>query len=85
MEVRFTPEQIRYLLKSSFLDEGGRLALMQANHVEKDYIAEMSSEEAETLRDACGEQLQRAGFDEEYKTTKEGEMLEQLIDTFLIR
>jgi len=39
-----------------------------------------TDEDMDLLRDACGELLQRIGFDEEYVPTHEGELLERLID-----
>lgn len=36
------------------------------------------------MRDACSELLQRIGFDESYAPTKEGLVLERLIDELLI-
>ncbi len=45
----------------------------------------LSAEEADDLRDACGEQLQRVGFDQDYSPTKEGKLLEALIDKLLVR
>jgi hypothetical protein len=58
---------------------------MRATLSGQDYVAELSPEEADTIRDACGEQLQRAGFDEDYKATEEGTILESLIDKLLVR
>jgi len=36
------------------------------------------------MRDACSDLLQRIGFDENYAPTKEGVVLERLIDELLV-
>lgn len=41
---------------------------------------DISIDEYDSLRDLCGDWLQMYGFDENYNPTKEGEMLENLID-----
>jgi hypothetical protein len=40
----------------------------------------LDASEADHLRDACGDLLQRIGFDESYALTQEGDLLESLID-----
>ena len=39
---------------------------------------------ADTLRDACSEHLMVTGFDEEYRTTRLGSVLENLLDKLYI-
>jgi hypothetical protein len=41
---------------------------------------EISDEDADQLRDLCGERLQTHGFDQNYELTEEGRRLESLID-----
>ena len=48
------------------------------------YCLKISEEQADEIRDSCGEQLQLVGFDREYKLTPEGEILESLIDKFFV-
>jgi hypothetical protein len=43
-----------------------------------------SDEVAEELRDLCTDRLDTHGFDVNYRPTKEGEMLEALIDKLFI-
>jgi hypothetical protein len=57
----------------------------ESDAIEGEYVADVSPEEADSIRDACGEQLQRVGFDEDYKPTKESAVLEALIDTLFVR
>jgi hypothetical protein len=46
------------------------------------YVLIISDNNTDLLRDQFGEQLQLFGFDEKYELTKEGEILENLIDKF---
>ncbi len=41
---------------------------------------QLTDEDADTLRDLCGDRLQTHGFDENYEHTEEGKRLEDLID-----
>jgi hypothetical protein len=58
---------------------------MKAKQTGECYFVEIGDEDADTIRDACGEHLQRVGFDADYNPTPEGEMLEKLVDLFLVR
>lgn len=44
-----------------------------------------TDDQYDRLRDACSDLLQRIGFDEDYSSTKEGAVLEELIDRLLVR
>ena len=44
----------------------------------------LSDEEADELRDLCGERLQTHGFDHHYSVTPEGRRLERLIDALFV-
>lgn len=48
------------------------------------YDVEFSDEEAEIIRDKAGQLLQLKGFDLEYNLTKDGEILEEIIDIFYL-
>ena len=85
MRVRLTADEIEYLRNGGFLDEAAKMALMRGTFSGEEYLAELSPDDADAIRDACGEQLQRVGFDQDYKPTKEGATLEGLIDKLLIR
>jgi hypothetical protein len=43
---------------------------------------DLPAEVADEIRDACGEQLQRVGFDERYEPTEAGNIWETLVDKF---
>jgi hypothetical protein len=84
MKVVLNTRLFEYLLRSSFLSPRERALIMMAAPSEKGYCIEVSDGDADAIRDACGEQLQRVGFGVDYKTTPEGEMLEQLVDAFFV-
>jgi hypothetical protein len=46
--------------------------------------AELSLDDADQLRDLCGERLQTHGFGPDYKATDEGKRLERLIDELFV-
>jgi hypothetical protein len=50
----------------------------------KSILIECSEEQADEIRDACGEKLQIVGFGKNYELTNEGRILEDLIDKFFI-
>lgn len=45
---------------------------------------EISNDVADEIRDLCSEKLQIIGFDEKYKLTEKGKLLEELIDLFFV-
>lgn len=45
---------------------------------------DLSPDECDSLRDACGDLLVRIGFDESYEPVPEGVVLESLIDRLLV-
>lgn len=45
---------------------------------------ELNDDEADELRDLCGERLQTHGFDDKYDPTDEGVKLESLIDKLFV-
>lgn len=52
--------------------------------MEGSFILELELETAEKLRGYLTEQLAKTGFGKDYSLTKEGEILEALIDKFYI-
>jgi hypothetical protein len=44
----------------------------------------LTDDEADELRDLCGERLQTHGFGPEYEATEEGKTLERLIDELFV-
>jgi hypothetical protein len=78
---KLTVQEFMYLSCSRFLsDEWKHLMDQSIDKKGQDYFLMISEEKADELRDLCGDELQVTGFDEQYKLTKEGEILESLID-----
>ena len=69
-----------YIFKKNYLD-----ILSPPNQNENNYSLKISEDQADDLRDLLGEQLQLAGFDEKYLLTREGEILESLIDKLFVK
>lgn len=78
--VKLKNEEFNYLNTASFLDEKWRKLLSNAHNKNGKTYIEISDDNADDLRDQLGEQLQKAGFDLNYNLTKEGVILESLID-----
>lgn len=78
--MRLAREDIDYMLRVLELsaDLRNKLELAAAGR------AELSLEEADELRDLCGDRLQTHGFGEDYEATEEGTRLERLIDELFI-
>lgn len=70
-----------YLLSAGFLPSTlhQHLQSAQSNYA---ITLELSPEMAEEFREVFTEQLARVGFNEAYEPTKEGRLLEDLIDRF---
>jgi hypothetical protein len=86
LRVRLTSEEFEYLQSGRLLVESTADILARGVHLDTgDYILDVSTDQADRLRDAAGEALQRLGFDGNYKPTKEGTLLEGLVDRFFVR
>ena len=48
------------------------------------WILQIGTDDADEIRDHCGDALQERGFDERYEPTSVGKVLETLIDKFFI-
>jgi hypothetical protein len=82
MKVRLDLGELAYLRRRALLPSE---VLDQASPTGGGFLLNLSESDADNVRDACGEDLQRIGFDENYKPTKEGALLEGLIDKLLVR
>lgn len=82
IEIELTEKEHSYIFQTSFLPENFRSMLSAVKHQNDVYLLKVSEEHADEIRDLCGEQLQIVGFDEKYKLTQEGKILESLIDKF---
>jgi hypothetical protein len=84
VHVHLMPNELEYLSGAIFLTATQRNAI---RGVERQSPAsahlKLSRGMAEELREAFTEQLAKVGFDEAYRPTAEGKILEELIDSFL--
>lgn len=84
LKVKLNDKEYSYIHKAKFLDENHRKLFLFPKKEGAEYVLNFSENQADELRDLCGEQLQVAGFDENYELTEEGKILESLIDKFFI-
>lgn len=82
VKIKLDKIEYAYLCKASFLPKNFHNLLSSLKREENIYLLILSEKEADEIRDLFGEQLQLAGFDESYKLTQEGAILESLIDKF---
>lgn len=85
LKIELNKNEFNYLCKASFLKDRYRKILFASEHRTDHYSLSISEEQADEIRDLCGTQLQIAGFNDNYELTPEGEILESLIDKFLIQ
>lgn len=76
--------ECNYICRSIFFKRKYWKLLSSIEQEEGQFCMEISEEQADEIRDLCGEQLQIVGFDEKYELTAEGEILESLVDKFFI-
>jgi hypothetical protein len=84
LRIELNKKEYTYLCKASFLDNKYKMLVVSGEYNKDKYLIKISGNQADKIRDLCGEQLQVAGFDEKYELTKEGEILESLIDKFFL-
>lgn len=78
--VQISPDDARFMRHVLDLNERLRKVLDEAT----ERGGEVTDDDADQLRDLCGERLQTHGFDDDYKPTEEGQQLERLIDKLFI-
>ena len=82
-EFRIAPEQLGYLKRTFSRDKSlATLLIASTDAAGKESILRLNRFDAERLRGKLTEQLAKAGFDEDYALTSQGELLEELIDRF---
>ena len=84
IKIELNKPEYTYLCHAMFIQERHREVLFSAQQINDIHLIIISEDQANEIRDSCGEQLQIAGFDEKYELTSEGEILESLIDKFFI-
>lgn len=82
--IKLNKDEFNYLCQMNIFSKKNR-TIFDSKKIEKDMvIIELSENQADEIRDKCGEKLQIVGFDEKYDLTQEGKILESLIDKFYI-
>ena len=85
-KIILTSQELTYLKSKKILSKPLFYIVKTAkkiNNLDK-YRLLISEDDMDKIRNSCGEQLQLFGFDKNYNLTKDGEMLENLIDVFYI-
>jgi hypothetical protein len=84
IEIELNQNEFAYLCKASFLPDRFRKLFFSSVRKKKSFLLNISEEQADEIRDLCGDQLQLVGFDERYEPTTEGLILESLMDKFYV-
>ena len=84
LEIELNETEYDFLCKAAFLEDKYRKLLFSSQQQDDKYTIKISEDQADEIRDLCGEQLQITGFDEKYELTPEGKILESLVDKFFI-
>ncbi len=84
MNIKLSPEELTYLLRENFLEEPLMDLLRTTQRTSKAGILNLTEVQADEFRDAFSDRMQDVGFDESYEPTREGKMLESLIDRFYV-
>lgn len=84
LKIELNRNEYYYLCQASFLEDQYRKLLFPSQQQGDMYTLIISEEQADEIRDLCGERLQIAGFDEKYELTQEGKILESLVDKFFV-
>lgn len=77
-----TNEEYDYIKNASFIPITLSKQIIISEYISGKIRLLIPTDVADNMRDLFGIQLQIAGFDENYNPTKEGEILEDLIDKF---
>jgi hypothetical protein len=84
IKIRLSSQEAGYLAGATYLDHHQVEAIRLGQVSEQGSVTLMlPAALAEEFRDAFTEQLAHVGFDENYDTTPEGQLLEGLIDRFM--
>lgn len=82
LKIELNRNEYTYLCQASFLEDKYRKLLFSNEQHNDKYSIKIPEDQADEIRDLCGERLQVAGFDEKYELTPEGKILESLVDKF---
>ena len=85
MTIKLNKNQFDYLINSlSEEKETLRLKMREVSKENQSFLIEIDENGADRIRDWASAELQKTGFDINYKLTKNGKILEEIIDLFYI-
>ena len=85
MKIILSSEEYDFLIRKDFLQLKFKNYIINAKkNSDANYLVEIDEKSALELREECGDQLVKHGFDENYNPTNEGCILENLIDKFYV-
>jgi len=84
LKIELNKNEYNYICHSSFINNKYKNLFSPSQLYHNKYLITISEDQADVIRDLCGEQLQIIGFDEKYELTAEGKILESLVDKFFI-
>ena len=84
LKIELNKNEYNYLCRAPFLNSKCKKRFFSGHQYHDKYLITISEDQADVIRDLCGEQLQIVGFDEKYELTSEGKILESLVDKFFI-
>ena len=84
MLIELTDDEQQILVTSVPLPEKLRNVADSARRSGHKWLLNISEEDADEIRDLCGDRLVEVGFDERYEPNKAGLLLEGLVDKFFI-
>jgi hypothetical protein len=83
IRIALSKEDMLYLRNSDFLSENLKDIIdVASSNASSESLLEISPAIAEDFRSLFTERLAKVGFDSRYKLTREGALLEKLIDKF---
>ena len=84
VKIKLSRPEYTYLCQAVFIQKKHRETLFSTQQISDVHLLNISEDQANEIRDLCGKQLQIVGFNEKHELTPEGEILNSLIDKFVI-
>lgn len=84
LKIKLSRDEYNYLCHASFLKDKHRKLFFSSEQEENKHLLKISEDQADEIRDLCGEKLQISGFNIKYELTEEGKILESLVDKFYV-
>ena len=81
MIISLTKEEYEFFLNENFLNPHSKNII---KNIDIKYNLVINEDDADAIREECGEKLQLVGFDKNSNPTKKGLILESLIDKFFV-